>query len=308
MGEALVEVRDVALAGALHGVRLEVQRGEALALLGPHGAGKTAFLACLVGLATPERGEVRVLGLDPVREGRAVRGKVGFAPAHGLGLRPRLTARQQLLHTGAVHGLERVRAMDRADALLREWGLEGEAHARIAGFDRGARQQLQLACALMPDPDLLLLDEPTLGLEPNAARRVHGALRDLSRRGRTLLVATHKPAEADDLCQRVVVLRGGKVLADDTPTGLRRAARDLAFVEIRGTGLTDAHAAALRALEGVEAVAFEDGEALQVLRAQGRDGHVLAPRLLAALEGARVIDLRIREPTLEDAYLRVVGA
>jgi ABC-2 type transport system ATP-binding protein len=205
---------------ALDGVSLRVGQGEVVGLLGHNGAGKTTTVRLLTGILAPNAGTVRVHGRDPQVDGPAVRratGVVSAVPA----VDDRLTARQNLRFVGEVFGVDQALASTRGEALLERLGLGERADERVGGFSSGMRQRLALARALLPDPTLLLLDEPTATLDPVASRDVRDLLAHLARaEGRSVLLCSHNLAEAQALCDRVVVLEHGRVIADGRPAAL----------------------------------------------------------------------------------------
>ena len=255
---------------ALDALSLALRAGEIPALLGPNGAGKTTAVRLLLGLTAPTHGTVQAFGADPRRQ--ATRHRIGAMPlalfrAYSPAPRP-------------------------ADELLRLVGLEGERPRRFGELSGGQRQRLLFAIALCGDPDLLVLDEPTVGMDVEARRALWAAIRDAARRGAAVLLTTHYLDEADALANRIVVLRQGRVVADDSPAGVKRA--------LRGRVLrcrTSLHGAHLASLPGVVRV---DAEPPQVrLVCDDIDATVRA--LLAADPGAS--DIEMLPVTLEDAFL-----
>ncbi|MGA1775304.1 MAG: ABC transporter ATP-binding protein, partial [Nitriliruptoraceae bacterium] len=199
---------------AVDGVDLEVERGEVLALLGPNGAGKTTTLACIEGHRAADDGHVRVLGLDPVADGPALRRRVGVLP-QGFGLYPHVRVGEAVRTFAAFHA-----DPEDPDALLAALDLERLARARVRTLSGGERQRLGLALALVGRPELLLLDEPTAGLDPVARRRTWALLRGRTAAGATVLVTTHLLGEAADVADRVAVIDRGRLRALGTAAEL----------------------------------------------------------------------------------------
>src|SRR5262245_14020249 len=199
---------------AVDGVSLDVRKGEVFGLLGPNGAGKTTTLHMAVGLVTPDAGTVDVEGAGSPAD-PAVRAKIGVAP-QTIALYDDLTAEENLRFFGRLQGLSGARLAERAAHLLRWTGLEGRRKDRVRGFSGGMKRRLNLAAALVHSPPLLLLDEPTAGVDPQSRAAIFEAVRELKAGGTTLVYTTHYMEEAERLCDRVAILDHGKVLAEGT--------------------------------------------------------------------------------------------
>jgi ABC-2 type transport system ATP-binding protein len=205
---------------ALRGLDLNIARGEVHGLLGPNGAGKTTLCRILATVLLPSSGSVRVLGYDVTRQATAVRRSIGVVFGGDRGLYPRLTARQNLRFWAALHGLPSAQGRAVGDRLLERVGLSERADERVEHYSRGMRQRLHLARGLVGDPALLLLDEPTSGMDPVAAIEFRTFVTELRDEGRTLLLATHNMAEAQQLCDRVTLIDQGCALATGSPERL----------------------------------------------------------------------------------------
>lgn len=285
---------------ALDGLCLEVKPGEVVGLLGHNGAGKTTTVRLLAGLLAPERGTVRVGGGDPVTEGPSVRGRMGVLPA-ALVVDSRLTARQNLRFAADVFGVPLDGLDTRIDATLALFELADRADEKVGGFSSGMRQRLSLARVLLPDPEVLLLDEPTSALDPVAASQVRRALAKLAQdRERTIVLCTHDLAEAELLCDRVVVLEQGRVVADGNPVDLAEA-HGTGGVQIEVAMHDVARVAALLD-EICDGEVDRDGSGRLRTRGLGRDR---IPALVARLaeDGVTVYEVRRLDPSLEDVYL-----
>ncbi|MEN6340950.1 MAG: ABC transporter ATP-binding protein [Methanospirillum sp.] len=284
---------------AVDGVSFEVGEGEVFGLLGPNGAGKTTLIRLLAGVLTPDAGSARVLGLDPTTDGSAVRSRCGVlteTPA----VYERLTARQNLAFAADVFGVPVSEVDRRVGDLLARFSLQDRADEPVGGFSKGMKQRLALARALIHDPELLFLDEPTAGLDPVASRQVHelvGALRD---EGRTVVLCTHHLVEAEALCDRVGVLSKGRLIALGTVRELsdRLLAASpiaLAFLD----PVTDAVAAAVETVPGVTVIERHE----QRLLLAAPDDVAAADAIGAAVgAGGRVVSAGRREHTLEEVY------
>jgi ABC-2 type transport system ATP-binding protein len=278
---------------ALDGMSLTVGRGEVVGLLGHNGAGKTTTVRLLLGILAPDRGAIRVLGRDPLHDGPDVRRSIGLVSATP-GVDERLTARQNLAFAADVYGVD---DRERAGALLEQFDLYSRADDRVAGFSTGMRQRLALARALLHDPPLLLLDEPTAALDPVVSREVRATVERLAGEGRSVVLCSHNLTEAQQLCDRVVVLQEGRVIAEGAPMAL---AASLGLTRLRLLVDAGDRAAAESAVVGLGgAVEGRNGQ----LAVTGLDASVV-PGLVAALvdAGVRVHGVVPEDASLEDVY------
>lgn len=206
---------------SLQGVSFSVARGEFFGILGPNGAGKTTLFKCITGLVTPERGALTLQGHDVLRATRRARAQIGVVFANERAMNWRLDARENLRLFAALYGVPRAEVDDRVNSVLRLVDLADTGQRLLGTFSSGMKQRISLARALLTDPPILLLDEPTRSLDPVSAQRFRDFLREqVVTRERTVLLATHTTEEAFGLCDRVLVLDRGRVLASDTATRL----------------------------------------------------------------------------------------
>lgn len=288
---------------AVHDVNLRIARGEVFGFLGPNGAGKTTTVRLLNGVLNPSAGEVRVLGMDPVRQGPAVRRRTGVlteSPVHY----ESLSARDNLSIFGELYGVSSDQLPGRVDALLKMFDLAERADDKVAGFSKGMKQRLALARALIHEPDILFLDEPTAGLDPEAARQVTELIERLSEEeGRTIFLCTHNLVEAERLCDRVGVINRGELIAVGTPAELARRIWHGHGIRVQlGRPLASEVLDSLRRLEGVAEVEVGDAE-LHVLMDQESCTPVIVRALVEA--GAEVYAVKPREHSLEDIYFQL---
>jgi ABC-2 type transport system ATP-binding protein len=293
---------------ALRGITFSIGRGELFGLLGPNGAGKTTTIKVLTTLLLPTAGTARVLGLDVAHQAREVRSRIGYVFGGDRGLYDRLSGLDNLRYFADVYRVPARAQRARIDELLDLVGLEGREHERVETYSRGMRQRLHIARGLLHDPPVLFLDEPTIGLDPVGARELRQTIARLKEAGKTILLTTHYMFEADELCQRIAVINGGSIVATGTPTDLKDRIADRTIVEIEAFGASDAMIDRLRAVAGVASVSVELREQAQVILVQSSRGPELVQPLLRELEEARVGKVVPRQPTLEDAYVDLVGS
>jgi len=292
---------------ALENVNLEIESGELFGLLGPNGAGKTTLTKVLSTILLPTEGTAHVLGLDVIHQAREIRPRIGIVFGGERGLYWRLSAMETLKYFAALYHVPPDIAENRIPALLELVGLSDRADERVENFSRGMKQRLHIARGLISDPEVLFLDEPTIGLDPVASREIRHIISDLSAEGKTIFLTSHYMYEVDELCQRVAVLNKGQVLMVDSPAVLKKTVADLEVVEIDAIGVTEAALAELQAHPQVDALHLEPRDLAQGLIIQSPDGASRVGEFIHILDGATIQRVITRQPTLEDAYVRLVG-
>src|SRR3954468_1931583 len=293
---------------AVRGVSFEVAEGELFGLLGPNGAGKTTTIKMLITLLIPTAGSARVLGLDVVKDARAVRKRIGYVFGGERGVYERLSGYDNLRYFAELYGVPPATQKQRIEELLELVGLKGREHERAEGYSRGMKQRLHVARGLLHDPEVLFLDEPTIGLDPVGARELRSTIATLTAAGKTILLTTHYMFEADALCDRIAVISKGEIVAEGTPGDLKRGVEQGSVVEVEVYGVAETTIERVRGLEGVVAVSVEEREQAQVLVVQTQAGTELTSAILSHLDGGQVGRISRREPTLEDAYVALVTA
>jgi ABC-2 type transport system ATP-binding protein len=292
---------------ALDGLSFSVTPGTVFGLLGPNGAGKSTAVKILTTLAKPDEGRASVAGIDVAARPDRVRRAIG-AVAQGSGIDIQATGRENLRLQGHLYGMRGRGLEERVDQLLERFGL-GDAANRIArGYSGGMQRRLDIAMALVHDPQVLFLDEPTTGLDPEVRADMWREIGRLSReQGKTILLTTHYLEEADQLAAQLAIVDRGKVVARGTPEELKRELRgDAVHVELGGSG--EPNGTVHTALEGVGGIRDLTVEG-RALRARADDGARAVPSILQALEahGIAVVSVLVARPSLDDVYLRYTG-
>ena len=294
---------------AVDGIDLTVETGEIFGLLGPNGAGKTTTMKMLATLLIPTAGTIRVLGIDPTKDARAVRARLGAMLSGERSLYWKLTARENLEYYAALYHVPPKETKDRIDACLRAVKLLDRADDYVERYSTGMRQRLALARALLPDPPLVILDEPTVGLDPQAARDLRDRVRELQRQGRTVLLTTHYMEEADQLCDRVAIIDHGQIVALDSPAALKRRIRaeDVVRLEI-GTSGDDAPLLGRLAASASIARSERRNGTLSVT-AHCASAREFVPAAFDAVQhaGATLQHVEVVPVSLEDVFLSLTG-
>ena len=293
---------------AVRGVSFAIEKGELFGLLGPNGAGKTTTIKMLITLLIPTAGSARVLGYDVVKHAREVRKRIGYVFGGERGVYERLSGYDNLRYFAELYGVPAKLQKQRIEELLELVGLKGREHERTEGYSRGMKQRLHVARGLLHDPEVLFLDEPTIGLDPVGARELRATIASLTGAGKTILLTTHYMFEADALCDRIAVISKGEIVAEGTPAHLKSRVESGSVTEVEVYGVPDETVERLRQLEGVLNVWVEEREQAQLLSVQTRADIQLTAAILGHLNGASVGRVSHREPTLEDAYVALVEA
>lgn len=296
---------------ALDDVNLQVQKGELFGLLGPNGAGKTTLIKILTTLLAPTAGKARVAGFDVVEQPDKVRSRINMVSggeSSGYGL---LTVRENLWMFAQFYGLSSADANRRITQLLEIVGLSDRINAKSSDLSTGLRQKMNIVRGFLTDPDVLFLDEPTLGLDVGASREVRKFIRqwvDVDPT-RTLLLTTHYMVEADELCDRVAIINRGRVLACDTPTNLKHHLQNEAIFKLEVSAFNGkVNAAHLQSLPGVTKVTHRPQDGYESLEFILAEEPVLGSVINALTAGeVRLLNLQKCEPTLEDVFVYLVG-
>jgi ABC-2 type transport system ATP-binding protein len=293
---------------ALRGIDLSIGRGELFGLLGPNGAGKTTMVKIFTTLLLPSSGTARIVGLDVNKDQWAIRKRIGFVFGGERGLYFRLSGLDNLRYFADLYQIPPDVSRRRIQELLEKLGLEGREHDKVEGYSRGMKQRLHLARGLLNDPETLFLDEPTIGLDPVGARELRVLARSLATAGKTVFLTTHYMLEADEICDRIAVIKKGEIVAEGTPSSIKTRVEDQGIVEFESEGIEPERIESLRRLDAVATVIVEERELSQVVTIHCSRPSELAANLGTLLEGSQVRKVSVREPTLEDAYVLLVSS
>lgn len=292
---------------AVDGVSFDVFKCELFGFVGPNGAGKTTTVKVLCTLLTPTSGSVRVLGYDVVKEAEKIRPRINVVFGGERGLYWRLSGRDNLRYFAYLYGVNHKEVKRRVDELLALVGLFERADDKVENYSRGMKQRLHIAKSLINDPEIIFMDEPTQGLDPEMAHNLRQLIKGMTKQGKTIFLTTHYMLEADELCDRVAVINEGKIVALDSPASLKKYTANQVVIEIEVYGAIQSDLKEIEMIRGINLVTAETAEQKQLLKIHSESGAIL-PEIMKKLGRTKIIDVRIREPTLEDAYLKLVGA
>lgn len=288
---------------AVKGIDVEVRRGEAFGFLGPNGAGKSSTMRMIAAVSPVSGGELRILGLDPATDGPAIRGRLGVCPQDDT-LDTELDVFDNLFIYGRYFGLPREEVRARATELLEFVQLTDKAHAKVDDLSGGMKRRLTIARSLVNRPDLLLLDEPTTGLDPQARHVLWDRLFRLKQAGVTLVLTTHYMDEAEQLCDRLVVMDKGRIVAEGSPLDLIREHSTREVAELRFGIATEG-----QTHDDLAGQVADLGDRVEVLPDRllvySDDGDAVVAAVQA--RGLRPVATLVRRSTLEDVFLRLTG-
>lgn len=294
---------------AVDGISFNINKGELFGLLGPNGAGKTTLIKCISTLLIPDSGSVEVGGYDICREPVEVRRHIGVLTGGERSLYWKLTPVENLRYFAALYGVPRKVTKERIGYLLELMGLKDKSKVRVEKLSSGMKQKLSLARVLVHDPPILLVDEPTLGLDPYFARFIRDFVKnELNKRlKKTILLTTHYMDEADELCERIAFMNRGKIEAMDTPNRLKQSMPQKQVLEIKCRGTIEKEM--FENIEGAASINISHGEGFAYLRWNTDNSEMILGNIIELVrEKAKIFSVRVTVPTLEDVFVHLTGA
>jgi ABC-2 type transport system ATP-binding protein len=292
---------------AIESVSFNVRRGELFGLLGPNGAGKTTTVKILSTILLPTAGSATILGYDVVHETQAVRERIGFTFGGARGLYTRLSASDNLRYFAELYGLEPSVTGKRISELLDLVGLAKRSEDRVETYSSGMQQRLHLARALLHDPELIFLDEPTVGIDPVGARELRKTVKELVARGKTILLTTHYMAEAEELCDRIAIINNGRIIELDTPASLKKriGGDSQVEIEVRNADLA-LFQRQLKRLSGRLTIDVTDTDQHKKISVRTIHPDEVMQAMAPFLGSKQILNLEVRNQTLEDVYVSII--
>jgi ABC-2 type transport system ATP-binding protein len=296
---------------AVQGVTFDIREGEIFGLLGPNGAGKTTTIRMLATLLQPSGGTAAINGFDVERQAGLVRQNLGAVLTGERSIYWKLTGRENLLYFAALYHIPPDTARRRVAELLERLGLASRADENVERYSSGMKQRIAIARAMLANPPVLLLDEPTIGLDPQSARNLRELIAEIRAEGRTILLTTHYMEEADQLSDRVGIIDLGRIIALDTPANLKRSIKQLDVVQLEVEGFDPALAGAIERQPGVRHAAahYQEDERVWRLAIHTADSRGVLPPLIELIgaRAGRIRHLAVSEPSLEDVFISLTG-
>ncbi|MEN8007563.1 MAG: ABC transporter ATP-binding protein [Candidatus Krumholzibacteriota bacterium] len=305
---AVLEVKDLRKEfgdlTAVDGISFDIQEGEIFGFLGPNGAGKTTSISMICGLLKPTAGEVHVEGVSILTDPRKVKRRLGVVPQE-VAIYEELSARENLAFWGGIFGMRGGELNSRVDELLEQVGLEERAKEPTKNFSGGMKRRLNLALGLVHDPKLILLDEPTVGIDPQARRNILEVVKSIVAGGRTVLYTTHYLEEAEELCDRLAIIDHGQILSQGTVGELKTQMGEGSLLTVQGDFPATTLSEAVTGVEGLMPIEIDDDRAMLLVT---RDGPGVSHSLEGLFSrGLTFDDITIKEPNLEDLFLKLTG-
>jgi ABC-2 type transport system ATP-binding protein len=289
---------------AVKGITFEVKRGEIFSLLGPNGAGKTTTISMLATLLQPTGGDAAIMGHSITREPMEVKRSIGVVP-QDLALYEDLTARENLYFWGRMYGLHGADLKKRVNTVLEIIGLEERQKGIVGKFSGGMKRRVNIGIALLHQPDVIILDEPTVGIDPQSRRHILDSVIALNREGKTVLYTTHYMEEAQELSHHIAIMDQGKIIANGTHEELVKIVGEMDRINLTISAESELLVESINSIKGVKKVSTEDGKLSLLVD----DSDVVLPRIfdLAVKKQFRILSVEIQEPNLEAVFLHLTG-
>ncbi|WP_313164518.1 ABC transporter ATP-binding protein [Sedimentibacter sp.] len=293
---------------AVDGISFKVKKGEIFGLLGQNGAGKTTIIKMLITLLAPSSGTCKVLGYNAYGEEKEFRDKINFIFGGEMGVYKRLSARDNLKYFANLYYMDEAKANKQIDKLLELVDLKNKADVLVETFSKGMVQRLQIARGLINDPEIIFMDEPTIGLDPLGAKILRNIIRKLKTDGKTIMLTTHYLYEADELCDRIAIINNGHLVALGTPQELRNIISGMNTIEIVLEKVTNETIDVIEKLESVRSVEKADTDKDIKLIIKYLEDADISGNILNSLSGLKILSFNQKELTLEDVYIKLVEA
>ncbi len=292
---------------AVEDISFSITKGELFGLLGPNGAGKTTTVKMLTTILLPTAGTASILGFDLRKETQEIRKRIGFTFGGSRGLYGRLTARDNLRYFAELYALEPGYSRKRLAEMLALVGLSERADDRVETFSTGMQQRLHLARALLHDPEVIFLDEPTVGIDPVGARELRQTIKNLRQAGKTIMLTTHYMAEAEELCDRIAIVNKGRIVAMDTPSNLRRGISPESIIEITVTPEnTQVIRNLITSFDGKIRVETTENLLENRFNIYTAEPESVLQILGPSLQSKSILGLQVRNQTMEDVYVAII--
>lgn len=296
---------------AVDGINFDINKGEIFGLLGPNGAGKTTTIKMITGLLRPTSGVIKVMGSDVDKEPMKALRNIGTVLAGDRSVYWKLTARENLEYFASLYGYDRKGSKKRAEEVLERLGLTNKADELVEKYSTGMKQKVALGKALVPNAPVVLLDEPTLGLDPQSALNLREIILDIKKCGGTILLTTHYMEEADFLSDRIAIMDGGKIIALDTPENLKKSINDVKAIKLETENADDKLIESLKKVKCVKNVIsnYSEDKRCYDITIHHVDGNEIIQNIINTVisSGRKILNFNAIEPSLEDVFINLTG-